>query len=399
MEIQKTQSWKFRDRNSFQDAQKTVMDVRMRINCCCTKFLWFYRRKVKAIKQITLVVWCSLSSQFPVQLNTDRIKSLKRSGGASIRPAMCCINEAMGEVCWAYPCVRRGRACLLPRNQCHHHHQLVCNQPLHSTTATNHCTPPQQPTTALHHSNQPLHSTTATNHCTPPQQPTTALHHSNQPLHSTTATNHCTPPQQPTTALHHSNQPLHSTTATNHCTPPQQPTTALHHSNQPLHSTTATNHCTPPQQPTTALHHSNQPLHSTTATNHCTPPQQPTTALHHSNQPLHSTTAVESYLKFLLLLLNKLSFSDTTVIEGGRERKRSWDLSLLFWKTRYSNNLTPLPRTGMFSKIWRAILVEVAGPKAPHWMNPQKSTFPSNKFNSNSSTLNSFRHSIGGIHF
>ena len=28
--------------------------------------------------------------------------------------------------------------------------------------------------------------------------------------------------------------------------------------------------------------------------------------------------------------------------------------------------LTPLPRTGMFSKIWRAILVEVAGPKAPH---------------------------------
>ena len=32
---------------------------------------------------------------------------------------------------------------------------------------------------------------------------------------------------------------------------------------------------------------------------------------------------VESYLKFLLLLLNKLSFSDTTVIEGGRERKHS----------------------------------------------------------------------------
>ena len=32
---------------------------------------------------------------------------------------------------------------------------------------------------------------------------------------------------------------------------------------------------------------------------------------------------VESNLKFLLLLLNKLSFSDTTVIEGGRERKHS----------------------------------------------------------------------------
>ena len=35
-------------------------------------------------------------------------------------------------------------------------------------------------------------------------------------------------------------------------------------------------------------------------------------------------SSVESYLKFLLLLLlNKLSFSDTTVIEGGRERKHS----------------------------------------------------------------------------
>ena len=33
--------------------------------------------------------------------------------------------------------------------------------------------------------------------------------------------------------------------------------------------------------------------------------------------------SVVSYLKFLLLLLNKLSFSDTTVIEGGRERKHS----------------------------------------------------------------------------
>ena len=31
---------------------------------------------------------------------------------------------------------------------------------------------------------------------------------------------------------------------------------------------------------------------------------------------------VESYLKFLLFLI-KLSFSDTTVIEGGRERKHS----------------------------------------------------------------------------
>ena len=46
--------------------------------------------------------------------------------------------------------------------------------------------------------------------------------------------------------------------------------------------------------------------------------------------------AIESYLKFLLFLI-KLSFSDTTVIEGGRERKHRWDLSLLFWETRYSN--------------------------------------------------------------
>ena len=45
---------------------------------------------------------------------------------------------------------------------------------------------------------------------------------------------------------------------------------------------------------------------------------------------------VESYLRFLLFLI-KLSFSDTTVIEGGRERKHNWNLSLLFWETRYSN--------------------------------------------------------------
>ena len=49
-----------------------------------------------------------------------------------------------------------------------------------------------------------------------------------------------------------------------------------------------------------------------------------------------SFTAVVSYLKFFFFLI-ELSFSDTTVIEGGSERKRSWDLSLLFWETRYSN--------------------------------------------------------------
>ena len=84
---------------------------------------------------------------------------------------------------------------------------------------------------------------------------------------------------------------------------------------------------------------------------------------------------VVSYLKFLLLLLNKLSFSDTTVIEGGRERKHSWDLkSFILGDTLQL--ITPLPRTGMFSKIWRAILVEVAGPKAPHWIVPKLLHFP-----------------------
>ena len=38
--------------------------------------------------------------------------------------------------------------------------------------------------------------------------------------------------------------------------------------------------------------------------------------------------------------------------------------------------ITPLPRTGMFSKNWRAILVEVAGPEAPHWMIPKNQHFP-----------------------
>ena len=42
--------------------------------------------------------------------------------------------------------------------------------------------------------------------------------------------------------------------------------------------------------------------------------------------------------------------------------------------------LTPLPRTGMFSKIWRAILVEVAGPEAPHWI--QNLTSPSDNHTS-----------------
>ena len=60
-----------------------------------------------------------------------------------------------------------------------------------------------------------------------------------------------------------------------------------------------------------------------------------------------------------LLLLNKLSFSDTTVIEGGRERKHSWDLSLLFWETQYSNQHPCLGQVCLvtieelfYSKLW-----------------------------------------------
>ena len=94
-------------------------------------------------------------------------------------------------------------------------------------------------------------------------------------------------------------------------------------------------------------------------------------------QHRETRVCVVSYLKFLLFLLNKLSFSDTTVIEGGREGKHRWDLkSFILGDTLQL--ITPLPRTGMFSKIWRAILVEVAGPKAPHWMNPPHLTSPLN---------------------
>ena len=89
-----------------------------------------------------------------------------------------------------------------------------------------------------------------------------------------------------------------------------------------------------------------------------------TTACHHY---------VESYLKFLLFLI-KLSFSDTNVIESGRERKHSWDLksfilgdnyvTLLFTlDTFYEMYITSLTRKVIFSKIWRAILVELLSPR------------------------------------
>ena len=43
------------------------------------------------------------------------------------------------------------------------------------------------------------------------------------------------------------------------------------------------------------------------------------------------------FVVFIIIIINCL-FSDTTVIEGGRKRKHSWDLSLLFWETRYRIN-------------------------------------------------------------
>ena len=44
-------------------------------------------------------------------------------------------------------------------------------------------------------------------------------------------------------------------------------------------------------------------------------------AIHTDMLGFYTNMLVGSYLKFLLLFLIKLSFSDTTVIEGGRERK------------------------------------------------------------------------------
>ena len=49
---------------------------------------------------------------------------------------------------------------------------------------------------------------------------------------------------------------------------------------------------------------------------------------------------VESYLKFLLLL-SKLSFSDTTVIEGGRERKTQLRSQVFYSGRHVTVNNTP----------------------------------------------------------
>ena len=57
---------------------------------------------------------------------------------------------------------------------------------------------------------------------------------------------------------------------------------------------------------------------------------------------------------FLIRLLSKVAGKGNTA-----------EISV-FYSGRHDTELTPLPRTGMFSKNWRAILVEVAGPKAPH---------------------------------
>ena len=60
---------------------------------------------------------------------------------------------------------------------------------------------------------------------------------------------------------------------------------------------------------------------------------------------------------FLIRLLSKVAGKGNTA-----------EISVFYSGRHDTVILTPLPRTGMFSKNWRAILVEVAGPKAPHWM-------------------------------
>ena len=85
---------------------------------------------------------------------------------------------------------------------------------------------------------------------------------------------------------------------------------------------------------------------------------------------------VESYLKFLLFLIKlKLSFFwyDCYRRWQGKETHLRSQSFILGDTIQY---LTPLPRTGMFNKNWRAILVEVAGPKAPHWIIPKSQHFP-----------------------
>ena len=57
---------------------------------------------------------------------------------------------------------------------------------------------------------------------------------------------------------------------------------------------------------------------------------------------------VESYLMFLSFLI-KLSFSDTTVIEGGRERKHSWELSFYFG--RYLCDIVSLITQDYFTEV------------------------------------------------
>ena len=105
-------------------------------------------------------------------------------------------------------------------------------------------------------------------------------------------------------------------------------------------------------------------------------------------------------------LLNSLSDTTYRRWQGKETQLRSQVLYsgryLITWhcclqKTLfYEKYITSLTRTVIFSKIWRAILVELLGP----WpsLHSQNQHFPWTSLTVKSSTLNSFRHSIGAIH-
>ena len=77
---------------------------------------------------------------------------------------------------------------------------------------------------------------------------------------------------------------------------------------------------------------------------------------------------VESYLSFLLFLIKLNCLFLIRLLSKVARKGNTAEISVFYSGRHDTVILTPLPRTGMFSKIWRAILVEVVGPKAPHWM-------------------------------
>ena len=86
-----------------------------------------------------------------------------------------------------------------------------------------------------------------------------------------------------------------------------------------------------------------------------------------------------SYLKFLIIIIKQIVFFwyDCYRRWQGKETRLRSRSFILGDTLQY---LTPLPRTGMFNKNWRAILVEVVRPEAPHWMNPPNLTSLSNNY-------------------